>query len=87
MESKLIKQWIDQGLKLSKNFEFLTRQPNVIVGKLINKPAQVEYECPYCRFYEIKEIEMEKKGKKFKRPKFKCSKCEKIILVESLKSK
>ncbi len=87
MESKLIKEWIEKGLKPSKDFEFFTRRPNIVVGKLIGQPAQVEYTCPYCGFYEIKEIEMEKKGKKFKRPKFRCSKCEKTIRVESLRKK
>ena len=87
MESKLVKEWVSQGLKPSKDFEFFTRRPDMVVGKVIDKPFKVEYECPFCGFYEIKEIEMEKdsKGKKFKRPKFKCSSCEKVILVEDLK--
>jgi len=89
MESKLIKQWVSDGLKPSKDFEFFTRRPNLVVGKLIGKPAKVEYKCPFCGFYEIKEITMEKAsgGKKFKRPKFKCSGCGKTILVESLRKK
>jgi len=87
MESKLVKEWISKGLKPSTDFEFFTRRPDLVLGKPINQPAIVEYKCPFCGFYEIKEIEMEKdsKGKKFKRPKFKCSKCEKTILVEDLR--
>ena len=89
MDSKLVKEWASKGLKPSKDFEFFTRRPDMVIGKLIDEQAKVEYECPYCGFYEIKEIEMEKdsKGKKFKRPRFKCSKCGKSILVESLKKK
>ncbi|NCN38913.1 MAG: hypothetical protein COY38_04170 [Candidatus Aenigmarchaeota archaeon CG_4_10_14_0_8_um_filter_37_24] len=87
MESKLVKGWLSQGLKPSKDFDFFTRRSDMVVGKVIDKPAKVEYECPFCKFYEIKEIEMEKdsKGKKFKRPKFTCSSCKKVILVEGLK--
>ena len=61
----------------------------MVVGKLRGEEAKVEYECPHCSFYEIKDIEMEKdsKGKKFKRPKFKCSSCGRTIRVESLKKK
>jgi len=85
MESKLIKEWIRKGLKPSRDFEFFTRRENIVIGKLWNRAALAEYECPYCGFYEIKEIEMEKSGKKFKRPRFKCSRCGKTILVKSLK--
>ena len=85
MESNLIKKWVEQGLKPSKDFEFFTRRENVVVGKLIDQPAEVEYVCPFCGFYEIKTIEMEKGKKKFKRPKFKCSKCGKTILVPDLR--
>jgi DNA-directed RNA polymerase subunit RPC12/RpoP len=93
MDSKLVKEWMEEGLKPSKDFEFFTRRPDVVVGKLVGKPAQVEYVCPHCGFYETKEIEMEKiikggkESRKFKRPKFKCSKCGKTITVESLKKK
>ena len=89
METKLVKEWISQGLKPSKDFEFFTRRPDMVVGKVKGMPAKAEYTCPHCGFYEIKEIEMEKdpKGKKFKRPKFKCSKCDRIILIENLKKK
>ncbi len=89
MESKLIKEWMEKGLKPSKDFEFFTRRSNAVIGKLVDGPAMVEYECPFCEFYEIKEIEMEKgtKGKKYKRPKFKCSKCGKTIRVGTLKKK
>jgi predicted RNA-binding Zn-ribbon protein involved in translation (DUF1610 family) len=91
MENKLVEKWLKEGLKPSKDFEFFTRRPNAVVGKPIGKPAMVEYVCPFCGFYEIKEIEMEKiikngkEGKKFKRPKFTCSKCGKIIIIEDLK--
>jgi len=87
MESKLVKKWIDEGLSPSKDFEFFTRRENLIVGKLKEQSAQVEYNCPFCGFYEIKTIEIERGKKKFKRPKFKCSKCEKTILVPDLKKK
>lgn len=89
MESKLVKEWLSKGLKPSKDFEFLTRRPEVVVGKVKGEPAQAEYECPYCEHYGIDEIEMEKKkgGKKYKRPKFKCSNCGKTIMVKSLKKK
>jgi len=85
MESKLVKKWVDQGLSPSKDFEFFTRRENMVVGKLRDQPAQIEYNCPFCGFYEIKTIEMEKGKKKFKRPKFKCSKCGKTIKVPDLK--
>jgi len=87
MESKLIKKWIEEGLKPSKDFEFFTRRENLVVGKRLDQDADVEYNCPFCGFYEIKKIEMEKGKKKFKRPKFKCSKCGKTILVTDLKKK
>ena len=85
MESKLVKKWIEQGLKPSKDFEFFTRRENVVVGKLLDQSTEVEYICPFCGFYEIKSIEMEMGKKKFKRPNFKCSKCGRTILVPSLK--
>lgn len=85
MESKLIKKWVEEGLKLSKDFEFFTRREDLVIGKLWNKPARVEYICPFCSFYEIKTIEMVKGKKRFKRPKFKCSKCGKTILVPDLR--
>lgn len=85
VESELIKEWINKGLRPSKDFEFFTRRENFIVGKLWDQPAQVEYTCPYCGFYEIKTVEMEKGKKKFKRPKFKCSKCGRTIIVPNLK--
>jgi hypothetical protein len=87
MDSKIVKKWVEQGLSPSKDFEFFTRRENIIVGKLRDQPAKVEYICPFCGFYEIKNIEMEKGKKKFKRPKFKCSKCGKTILVPDLKKK
>ena len=61
----------------------------MVVGKVKDKPPKVEYNCPFCGFYGIDEIEMEKdsKGKKFKRPKFKCSGCGKTIRLENLKKK
>ena len=84
MESKLIKKWVSEGLRPS-NFEFFTRRKNIIIGKLPGRDAEVEYECPYCGYYEIKTIKMEKGKKKFKRPKFQCSNCKKTILVPDLK--
>lgn len=86
-DSKLLQEWLSKGLKVS-DFEFFTNRENVVIGKLPNEDGLVEYTCPYCGFYEIKKIELEKSKadpRKFKRPKFKCSKCEKVILVESLK--
>jgi transcription elongation factor Elf1 len=85
MESKLVKKWIKEGLRPSKDFEFFTRRESLIVGKRKGQDADVEYKCPYCGFYEIKKIEMEMGKKKFKRPKFKCSSCEKTILVPNLR--
>ena len=91
MESKLVKKWIEEGLKPSKDFEFFTRRENLVVGKKLDQDADVEYVCPFCEFYEIKKIEMEKvikkgkESKKHKRPKFKCSKCGKTILVSTLR--
>jgi len=67
------------------DFEFFTNRPNLVIGKLPGKKALVEYKCPYCGFYEIKEIVLEKrKNGKFKRPKFKCSNCGRTILVKDL---
>ncbi|OGI14501.1 hypothetical protein A3K63_01875 [Candidatus Micrarchaeota archaeon RBG_16_49_10] len=91
MESKLVERWVKEGLRPSKDFEFFTRRPTMVAGKPIGKAAMVEYVCPFCGFYEIKEIEMEKvmkdgkEGKKFKRPKFACSGCGKTIAIEALK--
>lgn len=90
MESKLIKEWMSKGLKVSTDFDFFTKRDNVVVGKLKGQPAIVEYECPDCKHYEITnevELEKSKSGKKFQRPKFKCSKCGKRIVVEALKKK
>ena len=75
---------MDSGLKPS-DLEFFTNRPNLVVGKLPEKDAEVEYICPYCSFYEIKTIEMEKGKKKFLRPEFTCSKCGKTIKVAVLK--
>ena len=85
VESKLIKEWINKGLRPSKDFEFFTRRKDFVVGKLWDQPAQIEYTCPFCGFYEIKTVEMKKGKKKFKRPKFKCSKCGRTIIVPNLK--
>jgi len=85
-DSKLLQEWLSRGLKLS-DFEFFTNRENVVIGKLPEEDALVEYICPYCKFYEIKKIELERSKvdpTKFKRPKFKCSRCGKTILVESL---
>ena len=86
MDSKLVKELLDKKLSPSE-LAFFTRREDVVVSKERDGPAKAEYICPFCEFYEIKEIEMEKdtKGKKFKRPKFKCTKCGKTILVDSLK--
>ncbi len=91
MESRLVKKWTGSGLKPS-SFEFFTNRPNLVIGKLPGEDAEVEYICPYCQFYEIKNIQMEKNitksgktSKKFVRPEISCSKCKKIIKVESLK--
>ncbi len=91
MDSKLIKEWMSAGLKPG-SFEFFTNRPDIVIGKLRDKPAKVEYICPFCKHYEIKEIEMEKNitksgktSKKFSRPEFNCSKCGKTIKVETLK--
>ena len=83
--SKLIAKWLKTGLK-PKDFEFFTNRSNLVIGKLPGQKALVEYKCPYCGLYEIKEIELEKNSKgKFKRPKFKCSKCGKTIRVKDLR--
>ncbi len=87
MESKLLKEWIEKGLSISKDFDFFTKRDYAVVGKLKDQPAVVEYECPYCKYYEIKNIELEKSGKKYKRPKFKCSNCGKTIIVEAMRKK
>jgi len=87
MDSKLVKKWLEAGLKPS-GFEFFTRRENVVVGKLPGKDAEVEYVCDKCNNYEIKTIEMEqggKKKKKFERPEFECTKCGKVFKVEQLK--
>lgn len=86
MDSKLVKKYVSEGLKPS-SFEFFTRRENIVVGKMLGKPADVEYVCPFCGFYEIKTVEMEKGKKKFKRPIFECSKCKKTIEVPNLKKK
>jgi len=92
MQSKLIKQWTAEKLQPSKDFEFFTRREDMVLGKLNGKPAMVEYRCPHCGFCEIKEIDMvrgksgkRKSGKKYKRPSFKCSKCDKTIKISKLK--
>jgi len=84
MDSKLIKKWMAEGSRPG-NFEFFTNRPDVVVGKLPGKDAEVEYICPFCKFYEIKTVPMEKGKKKFKRPEFECSKCGKAIEVTNLK--
>jgi hypothetical protein len=91
MESKLIKKWLDSGIRPS-SFEFFTNRPELVVGKLPEKDAEIEYICPYCKFYEIKTVQMGKgttksgrTSKKFTRPEFNCSKCGKTIKVLNLK--
>ncbi|MEM5875536.1 MAG: hypothetical protein QXW01_03380 [Candidatus Aenigmatarchaeota archaeon] len=86
-DSKLLNEWRSKGLKIS-DFEFFTNREKIVIGKLPDEEAKVEYYCPYCGFYEIKVIELERLKSdptKFKRPKFKCSKCGKTIIVEDLK--
>ncbi len=80
-----------QNLRPS-NFEFFTNRPELVVGKLPEKDAEVEYVCPHCSFYEIKRIQMNrgvtasgKPKKKLDRPEFNCSKCGKTIKVLELK--
>ena len=91
MNSELIKKWTKQGMRPSK-FEFFTNRPNLVMGKLPGKDAEVEYECPNCKNYEIKTVQMGKgttpTGKtkrKFDRPEFNCSKCNTTIKVVELK--
>jgi DNA-directed RNA polymerase subunit RPC12/RpoP len=93
MESKLIKKLMDTGLRPSK-LEFFTNRSELVVAKQPGQPAEVEYICPHCKFYEIKNIEMGKgvtksgkTSKKFDRPSFTCSKCGKTIEVPNLKNK
>ncbi len=91
MESKLIKKWMEQDLRPS-NFEFFTNRPDLVVGKLPEKDAEVEYVCPHCKNHEMKTIQMGKgttatgrTKRKFDRPEFDCSKCGKLIKVLQLK--
>ena len=91
MDSKLVKKWIDQGLKPS-NFEYFTNRPNLVVGKVPGQDAEVEYICDKCSNHDIKSVKMEKgmspSGKpkrKFDRPEFNCSKCGTLIKVPELK--
>ncbi|MFH8080731.1 MAG: hypothetical protein QXO84_02515 [Candidatus Aenigmatarchaeota archaeon] len=88
MESKLLKEWREKGLKLSVDFEFFTKRDYVVIGKIKGQPAVAEYECPNCKHYEITndvDLEKTKSGKKFQRPKIKCGKCGKVMVIESLK--
>lgn len=87
LKSKLIQEWVEKGFKPSKDFEFFTKRDYLVIGKLKNQPALAEYECPFCGFYEMKHIEMVKGVRKFKPPRFNCSKCRKPIVVESLRKK
>ncbi len=93
MESKLIQKWKDAGIRPS-NLEFFTNRSDLVMGKIPNQDAEVEYVCPSCQFYEIKSIQMEKGttktgkvSRKFDRPEFSCSKCNKVIKVVALKKK
>lgn len=93
MESKLVQKWKSSGIKPS-NLEFFTNRTNLVIGKLPNQDAEVEYTCPNCQFYEIKTVPMEKRttasgktSKKFERPEFNCSKCNNMIEVPALKKK
>jgi len=93
MENRLIKKWMDAGMKPS-GFEFFTNRQNLIIGKMPGQDAEVEYVCPHCGFYEIKTIGMNRNttktgraSKRFNRPEFSCSKCGKTIEVPQLKKK
>ena len=93
MERKLIKKWLDAGIKPS-NLEFFTNRQDLIMGKIPGQDAEVEYVCPHCQFYEVKTVPMEKgttksgkTSKKFERPEFPCSKCNQMIEVPALKKK
>ncbi|MBI2084450.1 MAG: hypothetical protein HYT70_02460 [Candidatus Aenigmarchaeota archaeon] len=93
MDSKLIQKWKNAGIRPS-NLEFFTNRPDLVVGKIPNQDAEVEYVCPSCKFYEMKSVKMEKgiakSGKvsrKFDRPEFSCSKCNSVIKVTALKKK
>ncbi len=93
MESKLIQKWKEAGIRPS-NLEFFTNRSDLVIGKQPNQDAEVEYVCPHCSFYEIKSISMGKgttksgkTSKKFDRPEFNCSKCNKVIEVPALKKK
>ncbi len=88
MESKLLKEWMEKGLKVSTDFEFYTKRDYIVVGKIKGQPPIAEYECPFCKHYEITndvKLEKSKNGKKFQRPRIKCSGCGKTIIVEALK--
>ncbi|MEM5799533.1 MAG: hypothetical protein QXZ43_02615 [Candidatus Aenigmatarchaeota archaeon] len=88
MESKLLKEWMNKGLKVSSDFEFFTKRDYIIIGKIKGQPPIAEYECPYCKHYEITndvKLEKTKSGKKFQRPRIKCSGCGRTIIVEPLK--
>jgi hypothetical protein len=89
MDSKLVKEWASKGLSPSKDFEYFTRRENIVIGKLMNQDAQVEYKCEKCGHCGITTISMEKNksGKKFLRPSFKCEKCGITIDVPDLKKK
>ncbi|MEM5803149.1 MAG: hypothetical protein QW350_00205 [Candidatus Aenigmatarchaeota archaeon] len=84
----MLKEWIEKGLKISTDFEFYTKRDYVVIGKLKGQPPIAEYECPNCKHYEITnnvQLEKTKSGKKFQRPRIKCSNCGKVMIIESLK--
>jgi len=87
MDSKLVKEWMGKGLSPSRDFEFFTRRGNIVLGKLWNGNAKVEYVCEKCGNYGIKTVVMEKSksGKKFLRPSFTCDKCGVEIKIPDLK--
>ncbi|MBS3052386.1 MAG: hypothetical protein J4428_03370 [Candidatus Aenigmarchaeota archaeon] len=89
MESKLIKEWVSKGLSISRDFDLFSKRDFALVAKMKGQDPIVEYECPKCKFYEVKNIELKrnKSGKKFLEPKFNCSKCNEKIVVEKLKKK
>lgn len=85
-KSKLLNQIIEKKISISKECDFFTRRKNLVIVKFKNEEnAKLEYLCEACNFYEIREIKLEKKSKKFKDITFNCSNCNKTYKVERLK--
>ncbi len=87
MESKLIKEWLSKGMTVSKDFDLFIKRDFAVVAKIKGQGSIVEYECPKCKFYEVKNIELKrnKAGKKYLEPRFNCSQCNEKIVVEKKK--